>query len=225
MLCVLPLVLKAQTGEKNFIDQNYIEVTGKAEMEVVPDQIFIRIVLDENDTKGRVPLSQQEASMIETLSELGVDIDRDLSVVDFTSDFRTFLFNRDNVQLTKEYQLLAHDALTAAKVFIELEKLDISNIRIDRLDHSNIEQFRQEVKVKAIQAAQQKASALAGAIGQQIGRAIYIREIEIVEPMYQMAANFRMERSLVASEISEVPDIEFEKITLDSSIQVRFALE
>ena len=38
--------------EKNYIDQPYIEVTGKAEMEVVPDEIYLRIVINEKDNKG-----------------------------------------------------------------------------------------------------------------------------------------------------------------------------
>lgn len=42
----------AQTGEKNFIDQNYVEVTGTAELEIVPDEIYLRIVISEKD-KGK----------------------------------------------------------------------------------------------------------------------------------------------------------------------------
>ena len=32
-------MIHAQTGQKNFIDQNYIQVEGIAEMNVIPDQI------------------------------------------------------------------------------------------------------------------------------------------------------------------------------------------
>ncbi len=45
--------LIAQTGGKNFIDQNYIEVTGKAEMEILPDEVYLRILLNEKDFKGK----------------------------------------------------------------------------------------------------------------------------------------------------------------------------
>ena len=38
-------VTMAQSGEKNFIDQNYIEVSGTAEMEIVPDQIYLKLSL------------------------------------------------------------------------------------------------------------------------------------------------------------------------------------
>lgn len=39
-------------GGKNFIDQNYVEVTGTAELEIVPDEIYLRIVISEKD-KGK----------------------------------------------------------------------------------------------------------------------------------------------------------------------------
>ena len=44
-------VAMAQSGEKNFIDQNYIEVSGTAEMEIVPDQIYLKIVISEKDKR------------------------------------------------------------------------------------------------------------------------------------------------------------------------------
>jgi hypothetical protein len=37
---------------KNFIDENYIEVTGKAEMEITPDEIYLKIIVSEQDNKG-----------------------------------------------------------------------------------------------------------------------------------------------------------------------------
>ena len=34
---------------KNFIDENYIEVTGKSEMELIPNEIYLQIYLQEKD--------------------------------------------------------------------------------------------------------------------------------------------------------------------------------
>ena len=44
---LISFLLNAQSFEKNFIDQNYIEVTGKSEMLVVPDLIYLHIMLKE----------------------------------------------------------------------------------------------------------------------------------------------------------------------------------
>ena len=43
----------AQSGTKNFIDQNYIEVNGNAKMEIIPDEILMNISLSERDTKNK----------------------------------------------------------------------------------------------------------------------------------------------------------------------------
>ena len=49
MLLIIPFVTNGQTGDKNFIDQNYIEVTGNSEMEISPDLIYIKILINEKD--------------------------------------------------------------------------------------------------------------------------------------------------------------------------------
>jgi hypothetical protein len=54
-----------QVGEKNFIDQNFIEVVGKYEMEITPDEIFLKIIINEKDIKGKT-LAEIEKSLIES---------------------------------------------------------------------------------------------------------------------------------------------------------------
>ena len=43
LFMIVHLAGMAQVGSKNFIDQNYIELSGTAELEVVPDEIYISI--------------------------------------------------------------------------------------------------------------------------------------------------------------------------------------
>ena len=63
--------------EKNFIDTPYIEVTGKAEMEVVPDEIYVGITINEKDNKGKVSVDQQEQEMFKQLKEIGIDVEKE----------------------------------------------------------------------------------------------------------------------------------------------------
>jgi len=217
--------LVAQNGGKNFIDQNYIEVTGKAEMEIIPDEIYLRILLNEKDYKGK-NFAELEKSMFAKLNELGIDISKDLSVKDLLSNFQYYWFIKADILLTKEYQLLVHDAKTAGRVFIELQNIGISNVSINSIENSKITDFRRQVKVEAIKAAQEKAKDLAQAISQEIGRAIYVQEIE---PNYRPTGSvsnivIRGISSITGSNTSE-PDIEFEKIHLEYSIVARFELK
>jgi uncharacterized protein len=226
LICILPSLGFAQTGEKNFIDQNYIEVTGKADLEVVPDLIYIHIVINEKDNSGKTPIEEMEKKMKTKLQELGIDIAKDLTVQDMESNFQKYLFFKPDVMLSKEFQLLTHEAKTAGNVFIELKKLGISNLSIAKLDHSKMEDLKKEVKVKAIKSAKTKAELLSQAVGQNIGRAIHIQEIEYGD--YQpMMMNMRMEKTSMMSDAQAEtePTIEFQKIKLSSSIAVKFELK
>ena len=218
----------SQMGSKNFIDQNYIEVHGKAEQEVTPDQIFLKVVVNEQDSKGKQSLEELEKGMIEKLIEIGIDVKKDLVIMDMASNFKNYWLKNKDIYSMKEYQVECKDARTAGLVFQELETLGISNISIERIDHSELERFREEVKVAAIKAAKQKAEALAEAIGQSIGKAIYIQELE--HQLYRaQASNMQMSNISIKeysdSESNPLPDIEFEKIKLEYTIRVSFELK
>jgi uncharacterized protein len=224
---LFPFFLNAQTGTKNFIDVNYIEVTGQAEREVTPDEIYLKIRIDEKDNKGRESLESQEKQMIKKLEEMGIDVSKDLSIKDFVSNFKNYWLRENKIFTSKEYQLVTHDGAITGKVFQELEKLGISNITIEKVDHSKIEDFKKEVKVKAMVAAKEKAVSLAEAIGQEAGKAIYIQElnINIYPGRMEAVSNIVIRGTSSLSKESDLPDIEFEKIHLEYSILARFALE
>jgi len=218
--------IQAQNGEKNFIDKPYIEVTGKAEMEVIPDQIYLNIVINEKDNQGKMVLAQSEKSMIERLKALGIDTNKDLSVKDMSSNFKNYWLKNSEIMASKEYELLVTSAQTAGRVLQEMEKIGISNVSVSRVDHSQIEQYRRTVKVNAVKVASEKATDMAEAISQKTGKAIYIQEIENnFYAQRNLASNMMMKvRGTEMADAESVPDIEFEKIRLEYQVIVKFEL-
>jgi len=231
VLLAVSLTAFSQTTEKNFIDQNYIEVIGKAEMNIIPDLIYVSIILSEKDNKSKQSLDEIERSMTNKLTEIGIDINKDLSIKDFVSNFKSYWISKTAVVLTKEYQLIVHDTKALQKVYFELQKLDISNVQIEKIDNSKIEQFRKEVKVNAIKAAKEKAESLASAINQSIGKALFIQELDY-SYMNTLSANVRGVSALAIRKSSSdyhdessTPDIQFENINIQYTILVRFDLK
>ena len=219
----------SQTGTKNFIDKNFIEVTGKAEMEIIPDEIYLKIIINEKDLKGKQNIEEIENLMTVKLSEIGIDISKNLAIKDMVSNFRNYWLKNSKINSIKEYQLLVDNSKTAGQVFQELESLSISNISIERVEHSEIQKFKTEVKILAIKAAKEKAITLTNAIDQNIGKAIYIQELnnQVYRTMQGQVTGLS---NIVVREYSDKmkmeiePEIEFEKITLEYSILVRFEI-
>ena len=226
VLVAISFVSYGQGQEKNFIDQNYIEVTGKSEMEITPDEIYIKVLINEKDTKNKTSVQELEKSMVSKLKEIGIDISKDLLIKDMASNFKNYLLSRNEVLLSKEYQILVHNGKTATQVFIELENIGISNVEIEKLDHSKLEQYRKEVKIEAVKAAKEKAGALANAVGQDIGKALYIQEFDNTFGYKQMVSNTVLARhSEIYGSSAPVLELDFEKIKLEYSILCRFELK
>ncbi len=223
ILAVLPLA--AQTGSKNFIDKPYISVTGYAEMKVDPDMIFLKVILDEKNNKE--PVARQEQSLIAILKSCGLDPEKDLRVVDYNSNFKNYFPVKKDIQLSKQYEVLAHDAMTVNKLFQLLEKAGISQVSIEKLDHTQILDFRKEVRVAAIRAAKEKAIYLAEAIGQEIGKAIYIEESEIFPYVNSRSSNALLSQDFefrIIPDDADEPTVEFEKIKITASFDCKFEL-
>lgn len=223
---VLLFSMPMYAQEKNFIDMNYIEVTGKAEQEVVPDEIYIRIVINEKDNKGKISVDQQEKEMFRKLKGLNIDLDKDMVVQDLSSDLQTFFLRKNAVMTTKSYQLKVSSAAMAGKVFQELSAIGISDLNIERTDVSNIKELRQQVRAEAAKAAKVNADTLAQALGQKAGAAIYIQDysynIRPYSNVMMMAKSAAFDSAAGAEEAA--PELQFEKIKIEHSVLVRFRL-
>ena len=67
---------------KNFIDQPFIDVTGHANTSVIPNEIFIKIIISERDTKNKVSVEEMESRMVDSLATLGINTEKDLETND-----------------------------------------------------------------------------------------------------------------------------------------------
>ena len=218
----------SQNGQKNFIDQPYIEVTGQVETKITPNEIYLRIVLNENDKKGRISIEKQENQMLSKLKSLNINLDENLSVLDFDGYYRKKFLSENQVSKKKTYQLIVNDGKTLGEVFLSLDEIDISNISIQKVEHSDIESLKSENKIKALKQAKEKASNYAIAINQTIGKALYVQEVQNYNNYRYQTNNlddvvFREATSLKQKE-EDITDLKIKPIILKSTILARFSL-
>lgn len=219
-------ILQTNAQEKNFIDQPYIEVSGYADTLLVPNEIFLKIVLTEKDTRDKVSVEQQEKLLFETLKSLGINAEKDLSLRDMSSSFKMYLLKSRDILKSKEYELKLNNATLVSRVFTSLEKAGISNTSVDRVDHSQKEYFRQLMRSRAMENARSNAQSFARPLGQAVGKAIFIHDNN------SMSSNFlagripgiQIKATAFAKDEETLPEIEFEKIKVEADVSVRFIL-
>ena len=221
--------LAGQSQTKNFLDQPYLEVAGNADTLLTPNEIYIKIIITEKDTRDRISVEDQELKMYNALKSLGIDVEKNLTTSDMSSNFKFYLLRSKDVMKSKQYILRVSDAVTASKVFIELENLGISNTSIERVDHSDLESIRNLLRSKAVENARTRAIALTEPLKQTVGPAIHIADNEVYSNSNQLQGRLD-EVVVVAYGIkknagAELPKIEFEKIKVASNINVKFMLK
>ena len=202
--------------------QSYIQVEGRAEREVLPDEFWLSIAIDEEDSRGRVPLEQQQSRMFSTLSSLGVDIDKQLSIVRNSSEY----FKRGSLSKAI-YELKLNSSESLFKVWSALSELNLSEVSLKRVGCSNIEDMKREIRREAILNAKACAEELAEAVGQSVGRCFMIVDWnnDISPSFYDNMVMMRSKGSVTVEESAVEPTLpEFKAIKLRYSVQTKFEL-
>ena len=216
----------AQT--KNFIDQAYLETTASVDTLVVPDLIYLSILITEKDTKGKTSVEELENKMNTKLKSLGIDTKKQLSLSDVATNFKQYFLKRTDVLKNKAYTLLVYDAVTAGKVIVALEQIDIANVLLTKTEYSMMEELKILLYQKAVSKAKIQAEAMLKPLDQQLGKAIYISDMNAYRSNQYMgkAAGIQIRGMAESDAVRFDPiDIEFDKIMIESMIKVNFAIE
>ena len=115
----------------------------------------------------------------------------------------------------------------AAKVILALETSGISNVSVSRVECSKIEDYRDEVRVEAIKEARRKAELLTGALGEVVGKPLVIVDQNYGRPYASASPVILMSKISNDADYEEtfdVADIEFESLTIESNIRVKFEI-
>lgn len=66
---------------------SYIQVNGRAEKEIAPDEFYLQIIINERDSKGKISVESQQRDMIAALKRAGVDVEKQLKMANLSSEF------------------------------------------------------------------------------------------------------------------------------------------
>ncbi len=170
--------ISAQMHNSSIDTRNYIEVTGSSETEIVPDEIYITIILKERfEGKDKITIEKQEALLKQALTDLGIPL-ADLSLSDANADYRKVKMSKKDLIATKSYLLKVLNVASLDKIYKKLDEQNAEDAFVSKLNHTKLQEFAKENRMKAIKAAKDKVDYLLSAVGQQAGKPLVIDEVE-----------------------------------------------
>lgn len=226
---VVFLLLSAPVfAQEGFKGEHFIEVSGVAETEIDPNQITIFIRLKEfEENKNKVSLEKLDQDFLNAVKSAGIDKKR-LTLADAGSSFGKLGRKEKDAFREKSYEIVLSSAAELEKFIEKVEPVKVQQLKVTRIYHSDMEKFKTEVKVKALQIAKTKAETLTRAIGSDIGKPLMIREWEN-EPVYPMS-NVVYKSAAGPMESDDQFDAEesgvaFKKIRLRAQITAQFEIK
>ncbi len=208
----------------------YIEVTGSAEMIVIPDEIVVGIGIQEywmedyssnakfKDYKTKVPIWVIENNLVTDLNKIGITKD-DIEIDDISSYGKYW---GKEFLCAKEITVSLNNMEKVNLLFQSIDTKGIEFIRIDELKNKQISEFRKQVKLDAYQAAKTKAKSLVESIDKQLGDVIFVAELD------PERNNFINMQDPFNNAVMSTPDTEIEDvkiIKLQYEVKARFEIK
>lgn len=231
---LIVLLLFSLTGFGQQLKPNakpYIEVTGKAEKEIVPDEIYIDLCLEERMEKGnKITIEEQENKLKKALSNVGIPLEN-LSIADINAVIVKTGWWRKELLSKAKYELKVDGANQLKKVFKVFKKLNITDANIVRATHSKIIEIRKSIRISAIKAAKDKANYLLNAIGEKTGKPLIINESIENNQQFAPLNHLNISNSNEYTSKSRTFKsygrnvVQFEKIKISSAIYIKFEIK
>jgi uncharacterized protein YggE len=213
---------------QNNNEVRYIEVRGSAEMEVQPDEMTLSITIQEyyeeefqknkepKNYKTKVSLAKIEDNLIKSLRKTGIEKE-EIRVTGmgnyWRSEGKEFLFSKQlEVKVTDFSKVNQLTSLVDAK--------GIRSVNVGQMTHTNIENFRKEVKTNALIDAREKAAYLVESLGEELGEVLSITELNDGFARPVMAKSMLMAADAGYESVEQV-----QNITISYQVTARFKIK
>jgi uncharacterized protein len=182
LLLLLLMLTTASAAAEEKPEPPHVTVAGEAEMNVAPDEVRFDVTLQsfgkelkaaktqtDERLRGLIALARKHAVAESDIQTDYVKVEPRFKGND---DTRTFL----GYWVRKDLVFTLRDVTRAEGLLSEVLDYGVWRINSISFTTSQMRKYRDQARALAMKAAQEKAAALAGAVGQKIGKALTIEE-------------------------------------------------
>ncbi|WP_343744470.1 SIMPL domain-containing protein [Chitinophaga sp.] len=207
-----------------------IEVTGSAEIEITPDELNLDIALREYlKGKTKVDITTLEKQLVKAIADAGLP--KETLTIENVNGFNNEFFLRkkkDPVEFMtrKQYRLKLTRLDKINDILGAIDAEGVESTRIASYTSSKMDQYRKEVKIKAIKAAKEKAEYMLAAIGNSIDGILEVQEISTdnyTDYRPQIMSNAMFKSADAAG--GGAPEIDFKSIKVRAEVRTVFTIK
>jgi uncharacterized protein YggE len=225
-----------QPGHPNNPYPKTISVSGSAEMDIIPDEIYVHVELGEYQKKGEAKkdIESIKSGFLASCKAVGI-ADSSISIVSYSGNNRYYNIRKRKKDQDMMASITYQVKFRSSRLMDDLvEKLDddaTRDFRINAVSHSQMAEFRRLLKIQAVQAAKEKGIYLTEAIGEKLGEAISLSEpVEWIPPqnvrLAIRGANSVGSFSMAKEQVDDASEeINFKTIKLRFEVNAVFAIK
>lgn len=202
---------------------DFAATTGEYQQDFAPDEIYLKVIIRERDSKGRISIEEQQQQMIDALVQHGFDVEKILKIKEISSSY-----TRKGNMAYGRYEI----KLSTPKAFFDAyaicDSLDLSEVSLDRIDRSDKIQLRLDAAAEAMKSARRRAEIIAATEGRKVGKCFYFADEgsahsnpnQLTGRLCGVSAGLKTSSFIVAPILPEIGTVQ-----IKASVQAKFELE
>jgi len=229
----------AQTSNSSNPFPKTITVTGSAEMLVIPDEIYVNIILREYQKKyqDKKELETIKTDFLSYCKAAGI-ADTSISIQSYTGYSNYYWLRKkkkrdQDLMASITYQVKFSNSKEMDQLIEKLDDDATVSFDIAYTSHSKLTEYRRQLKIQAVKAAKEKGIYLTEAIGEKLGSAITVKEPQEEAVDYRANSNIQLRGmnslnsniSYNGKDFDKSVDVEFKKMRLRFEVEVIFAIQ
>ena len=158
-----------------------INVTGESQVNVPPDEVIMTLGLETQDQNFEIAKHQNDQRLTEFLALVkAYNIPADQVRADFIGISPYYPYRQDNTFVVRKTVVVTLKDISKFEDFLTLAvNSGVTSVQSIRFETTELRKYKDQARAMAMQAAKEKADAMAGQLGEKVGRPASINEDQV----------------------------------------------
>ena len=170
--------LPAQNTTTMQLTEHTIAVTGIGELDIVPDEIYMNVTIEEfTKDKKKYTIEELESAFLNFLEKTTSTPRTDVKMDNTDAAIIAMKRKQKDAIIEKTYEVKFKNTDQVNMLFISEDSLHLEQVYVKRYSSSKLNDYKKQVRISAMTDAKDKATYLLDVVGSKPGKPISVAEV------------------------------------------------